>query len=104
MKFGLAAAVMQGLLMEPLSALSAVVMVYILGSLTSARAALFLSLLYAFATPVFYRTAQLNQNLLVSHFAFFAFALATLGQTGAASKHAIFYCRFTCGLDRRVGL
>ena len=73
-KFGLAAAVMQALLMAPLSALSAVVMVYLLGSLTSVRAALFLSLLYAFATPVFYRTAQLNQNLLVSHFAFFAFA------------------------------
>jgi len=74
-KFGLAAAVMQALLMAPLSALSAVVMFYVLASLTSVRTALFLSLLYAFATPVFYRTAQLNQNLLLSHFAFFAFAL-----------------------------
>ena len=74
-KFGLAAAVMQALLMAPLSALSGVVMFYVLGSLTSGRAALFLALLYAFATPVFYRTAQLNQNLLVSHFTFFAFAL-----------------------------
>ena len=74
-KFGLAAAVMQALLMAPLSALSAVMMFYILASVTSVRAAFFLSLLYAFATPVFYRTAQLNQNLLVSHFAFFAFAL-----------------------------
>jgi hypothetical protein len=74
-KFGLAAAVMQALLMAPLSALSGVVMFYVLGSLTSGRAALFLALLYAFATPVFYRTAQLNQNLLVSHFAFYAFAL-----------------------------
>jgi hypothetical protein len=74
-KFGLGAGVMQALLMAPLSALSTVVMFYILTSLTSVRAALFLSLLYAFATPIFYRTAQLNQNLLVSHFALFAFAL-----------------------------
>jgi hypothetical protein len=74
-KFGLGAGVMQALLMAPLSALSVVVMFYILTSLTTIRAALFLALLYAFATPVFYRTAQLNQNLLVSHFALFAFAI-----------------------------
>lgn len=75
-KFGLAAAVMQMLLMAPLSALSAVVMFYILLNLTcSQRAALALAILYAFATPVFYRTAQLNHNLLVGHSAFFAFAL-----------------------------
>jgi dolichyl-phosphate-mannose--protein O-mannosyl transferase len=75
-KFGLAAAVMQAFAMAPLSALSAVLMFRILVSITaSVRAALWLTLLYAFATPVFYRTAQLNQNLLVGHFALFAFAL-----------------------------
>ncbi len=75
-KFGLAAGVMQSFLMAPLSALSVVLMFHILLSLTgSVRTALLLALLYAFATPVFYRTAQLNQNLLVSHFALFAFAL-----------------------------
>lgn len=75
-KFGLGAAVMQMLLMAPLSALSAVVMFYLLLSLTrSTRAALALAILYAFATPVFYRTAQLNHNLLVGHSALFAFAL-----------------------------
>lgn len=73
-KFGLAAGVMQALLMAPLSALSAVVMFYVLQYLTgSRRKALWLALLYAFATPVFYRTAQLNHNLLQAHFAFFAF-------------------------------
>jgi hypothetical protein len=73
-KFGLAAGVMQSLLMAPLSALSVVLMFYILLSLTrSIRMALVLALLYAFATPVLYRTAQLNQNLLVGHFALFAF-------------------------------
>jgi len=75
-KLGLAAGVIQALLMAPLSALSAVVMFYILLHLTSSiRGALLLALLYAFATPVFYRTAQLNQNLLVGHCAFFVFAL-----------------------------
>lgn len=75
-KFGLAAGVMQALCMAPLAALSAVVMFYILAHLTlSVRTALLLALLYAFATPVFYRTAQLNQNLLVSHCALLAFAL-----------------------------
>lgn len=75
-KFGLAAGAMQAFLMAPLSALSVVVMFYILVSLTgSTRTAVLLALLYGFATPVFYRTAQLNQNLLVGHFALFAFAL-----------------------------
>ncbi len=75
-KFGLAAAVMQSLLMAPLSAASAVVMFYLLLSLTrSTRAALLLALLYAFATPVFFRTGQLNHNLLVGHATLFAFAL-----------------------------
>ena len=74
--FGLAAGVMQAFCMAPLSASSAVVMFFILARLTSSlRAALLLALLYAFATPVFYRTAQLNQNLLVGHCAFFALVL-----------------------------
>ena len=75
-KFGLAAGVIQALAMAPLSALSAVVMFYILiGLKLQTRTALLLTLLYAFATPVFFRTGQLNQNLLVGHCAFFAFAL-----------------------------
>ncbi len=75
-KFGLAAGVMQVLAMAPVSALSVVVMYWVLLSLTrSPRAALLLALLYGFATPVFYRTAQLNENLLVAHAAFFAFVM-----------------------------
>jgi hypothetical protein len=75
-KFGLAAGVMQALLMAPLSALSVVVMFRILASrLKSNRPALLLALLFAFATPIFYRTAQLNHNLLQADFALFAFAL-----------------------------
>ena len=75
-KFGLAAGLMQFFLMAPISALSVAVMFFILLHLTkNARASVLLSLLYAFATPVFYRTAQLNQNILLAHFALFSFAL-----------------------------
>lgn len=75
-KFGLAAGVMQVFLMAPLSALSAVVMFYVLSFRSgSQKKALFLALLFAFATPVFYRAAQLNHNLILAIFAFFSFVL-----------------------------
>lgn len=74
-KFGLGAGVMQALLMAPLSALSVVVMFWLLLKLVARRTALLLALLYGLATPVFYRTAQLNHNLLIGHCALFAFAL-----------------------------
>src|SRR6185369_2399390 len=70
------AAVMQFGVMAPLSAASAVVMFIILVyQLHSLHAAALLALLYAFATPVFLRSGQLNHNLLVAHCALFAFAL-----------------------------
>ncbi|HEY7783613.1 MAG TPA: hypothetical protein VIB00_02755 [Pyrinomonadaceae bacterium] len=75
-KFGLASAVFQFFGMAPISALSAVLMFYILiGLKLEVRTALLMTLLYAFATPVFFRTGHLNQNLLVGHCAFFAFAV-----------------------------
>ncbi len=75
-KFGLAAGVMQALLMAPLAGFSAVVMFRILAALAaSERQAAWLAALYAFATPVFYRAAQLNHNLMVACCGFFAFAL-----------------------------
>lgn len=75
-KFGIAAALMQALCMAPVSALGVVLMFFVLLNLIKdPRRALFLALLYAFATPVLYRTAQLNQNILLAHFAFFAFVL-----------------------------
>jgi hypothetical protein len=75
-KFGLVAAVTQVGAMATLSALSVVVMYrLLLGAGVTAGAAIWLALLYGFATPVFYRTAQLNHNLLVAHSALFAFAL-----------------------------
>ena len=93
-KFGLAAGVMQAFAMAPLSALSAVVMFYVLASRgASVRAAAALALLYAIATPVFYRTAQLNHNLLVAHSAWFAFALLWrpwAGPSPPAGRHYLF--------------
>ncbi len=75
-KFGIGAGLMQAALMAPLSALCVVVMFRVLWSLTQCRrSALWLSILYAFATPILYRAAQLNQNLLVMHCAFFAWVL-----------------------------
>jgi hypothetical protein len=75
-KFGLAAGVMQAFLMAPLAALSVAGMYFAWFSLTSqAKTALFLALIYAFATPIFYRVAQLNHNMLQAVFAWFAFLL-----------------------------
>lgn len=74
-KFGLAAMVTQVLCMAPSSALAVVLMFYILAALTrSDRTALWLALLYAFATPVFFRTGFLNHNLMLGHIAFLGFA------------------------------
>ena len=74
-KFGLGAFVMQAFCMAPLSAAAAVVMFLLLRRLTgSDQAGLWLSLLYAFGTPVFFRTGFLNQNMLVGHFALAGFA------------------------------
>lgn len=75
-KFGLAAGIMQALAMAPISALGAVAMFWIFLSLTAnRRTSVLLALLYAFATPIFFRTAQLNQNVLLADFALFAFVL-----------------------------
>jgi hypothetical protein len=75
-KFGLGAFVMQSMCMAPSSALGVVVMFFVLRSLfRSDRTALWLSLLYAFGTPVFFRTGFLNHNLMLGTFAFIGFVL-----------------------------
>lgn len=75
-KFGLAAGIMQAFAMAPISAIGVVAMFWILLSLTgNRRTSILLSLIYAFATPIFYRTAQLNQNVLLANFTLFAFVL-----------------------------
>jgi glycosyltransferase involved in cell wall biosynthesis len=73
-KLGLAAFVTHFLLMAPSSALGAVLVFYALRWTTlSDRRALWLALLYAFGTPVFFRTGFLNHNLMLGHIAFAGF-------------------------------
>jgi hypothetical protein len=73
-KFALAAAVTQWFCMAPSSALGVVLMFLLLRLLfRSDRIALWLALLYAFGTPVFFRTGFLNHNLMLGHIAFFGF-------------------------------
>ena len=76
LKFGLGALVSQSLCMAPLSALIVVLMFSLLKQLPATqRAALPLALLFAFGTPLFYRTGTLNHNLLLGHFAFAGFVV-----------------------------
>lgn len=75
-KFGLAAIIMQFLCMAPVSAAGVCAMFFVLrGSVLSETTALWLALLYAFGTPVFFRTGYLNQNSLVAHIGFLGFAV-----------------------------
>ena len=70
-KLGLAAFVMQAFCMAPTSALGVVlVFLTLLHTLKNQRTAMWLALLYAFGTPVFFRTGFLNHNLMLGHFAF----------------------------------
>jgi hypothetical protein len=73
-KFGLVSFITMVFCMAPLSALGAVVMFQALGRLRlSNRICLWMALLYAFGTPIFFRTAYLNQNFMVCIFGFIAF-------------------------------
>jgi hypothetical protein len=73
-KLGLAAFVMHFLCMAPVSALGVVAMFYALRQVfQSDRTAVWLALLYAFGTPVFFRTGFLNHNLMLGHFTFLGF-------------------------------
>ncbi len=75
-KFGLGAFVMQAFAMAPASALGVVAMFYLLRQVfKSDRSATWLSLLFAFGTPVFFRTGYLNQNLMLGMITFAGFIL-----------------------------
>lgn len=75
-RFGLTGMVTQVFCMAPLSALGAVVIFSVFVWLgLSHRLSTWLALLYAVGTPVLFRTAFLNQNLMLGLFALFAFVL-----------------------------
>lgn len=100
LKFGLAAGVTQAFAMAPISALGVVVMFWIFSNLTKNTAlSVLLALLYAFATPIFFRTAQLNQNVLLANFALFAFALLwrPWKENDADNKPLYFAAGLCCG-------
>jgi hypothetical protein len=74
LKLGLGAFVMHAFCMAPASALGVVAMFFALRRVfASDRTALWLSVLYAFGTPVFFRTGYLNQNMMLGHVAFLGF-------------------------------
>jgi len=92
LKLGLGALVMQILCMAPISAAGVVAIFYVLRLiLGSNRQAMWLALLYAFGTPVLFRTGYLNQNLMMGHFTFMGF-LAMWNPSGRTwwSSHARF--------------
>jgi hypothetical protein len=73
-QFGLAAGVIQALFMAPLSAFAAVVMLRVLYALgLGTRMSLLGAFLYALGTPIFFRTAYLNQNVFIAHLLLFGF-------------------------------
>jgi len=73
-RFGLAAGVIQALFMAPLSAFAAVVMLHVLNALgLTRRMSLLGAFLYALGTPIFFRTAYLNQNIFIAHLLLFGF-------------------------------
>jgi MFS family permease len=87
-KFGLVGLITMVFCMAPLTALSVVVMFRVLGGTgLSNRVALGGAFLYAFGTPIFFRTAFLNQNLAVGVFGFLAFAL--LWDAGRRSRFSV---------------
>jgi hypothetical protein len=75
-RFGLVGIITMVLCMAPLSAAGVVAVHRLLeGAGLAERQALGLSLLYAFGTPVLFRSAYLNQNLAIGIVAIFAFLL-----------------------------
>lgn len=75
-RFGLVGAITQALCMAPLSAASVVLMYSLLLAIgVGQRRSIWLSLLYAFGTPLFLRTGYLNQNLALGFMTFAGFAL-----------------------------
>ena len=75
-RFGLVGIITMVLCMAPLSAFGVVILFRILeGTGLSAKHSLLLSLLYAFATPVLFRSAYLNQNLALGVAALTSFFL-----------------------------
>ena len=92
-KFGLASFVMQAGTMAPVSALGVVVMFLLLRLLfRSDKIGFWLSLLFAFGTPYFFRSGYLNQNLMLGIFSLMGFvALWNPGNSNRWSKKTRYF-------------
>ena len=89
-RLALAAIAIQVGLMAPLGALAVVALFgYLRDRQEDERLAVWLALLYAFATPVFFRSAFLNQNVLLAHAVLLAWIVLTRRNVqGAATARA----------------
>ncbi|MBL0169308.1 MAG: hypothetical protein IPP90_01090 [Gemmatimonadaceae bacterium] len=86
-RLAIAALLTQIGLMAPLGALAAVVVFgYLRGHAQDERTALWLSLLYALGTPLFFRSGFLNQNALLAHCVLFSWVLLTRVGAGPTAR------------------
>lgn len=87
-RLALAAFTTQAGLMAPVGAFAALaVFYYLLGHWRDERAALGYALLYALGTPLFFRSAFLNQNALLAHAVLFSWVLLTSTGAGPRAPH-----------------
>lgn len=85
-RLALAALVMQAGLMAPLAALAALVLMrFLVARGLDARSAFAAALLYALGTPILFRSAFLNQNVLLAHAVLGAWVLLRRGEEGPAA-------------------
>lgn len=100
-----AAAVIHAGLNVPLAALTAVMVFFFLRTrIGDERKALWLTLLFAFGTPMFFRSAFLNQNLLLAYCTLYAF-FALVWSTTAAPQPSLAPTRlFAAGFLLGIGL
>lgn len=101
LRFGAATVVTSAFLMAPLSALIVVLMFQILLDRgVPRRRALGLTLLFAFATPVFFRTGVLNHNMMLMYTTFVAFHLLWVrpGEDTPSSMRRRIVAGFLAGL------
>ncbi|MCE9596223.1 MAG: hypothetical protein K8S98_18690 [Planctomycetes bacterium] len=106
LRFGASTAITSVFLMAPLSALFAVLVFRVLQRRGVERGrAVWLGLLFAFGTPVFYRTAHLNHNMFLMEAIFAAFVIVWLKsdeRRELATKHRVLFGALlgaTCALD-----
>ena len=105
LRFGASTAITSALLMAPLSALLAVLVYHVLRKRGVARdRSLWMTWLFAFGTPVFFRTAHLNHNMFLMQVLFCAFYLLwNPSPSGSSSSEPLSTGRralagFLCGM------